>query len=73
MASIFMSMTFVVFVFYGASAALARQYVINNPNVMKGVKGGARACLQPALGFSVSDLLLRKGKETVCAKTEPDF
>ena len=39
MASIFMSMTFVVFVFYGAFAALARQYVINNPNVMKGVKG----------------------------------
>ena len=35
-----MSMTFVVFVFYGAFAALARQYVINNPNVMKGVKGG---------------------------------
>ena len=73
MALIFMSMTFVVFVFYGAFAALARQYVINNPNVMKGVKGGARACLQPALGFSVSGLLLRKGKETVCAKTEPDF
>jgi threonine/homoserine/homoserine lactone efflux protein len=40
MASIFMSMTFVVYVFYGAFAALARQYVINNPNVMKGVKRG---------------------------------
>ena len=40
MALIFVIMTFVVFVFYGAFAALARQYVINNPNVMKGVKGG---------------------------------
>jgi threonine/homoserine/homoserine lactone efflux protein len=39
MASIFMIMTFVVFVFYGAFPALARQYVINRPNVMKGVKG----------------------------------
>ena len=41
MALIFMIMTFVVFVFYGAFAALARQYVINNPNVMKGVKSGS--------------------------------
>ena len=32
-------MKFVVFVFYGAFAALARQYVINRLNVMKGVKG----------------------------------
>ena len=39
MALIFMIMTFVVFVFYGAIAALARQYVINRPNIMKGVKG----------------------------------
>ena len=34
-----MIMTFVVFVFYGAFAASARQYVINRPNAMKGVKG----------------------------------
>ena len=39
MALIFMIMTFVVFVFYGAFAASAREYVINRPNVMKGVKG----------------------------------
>jgi len=34
-----MIMTFVVFVFYGAFTASARQYVINRPNAMKGVKG----------------------------------
>ena len=34
-----MIITFVVFVFYGTFAALAHQYVINRPNVMKGVKG----------------------------------
>ena len=34
-----MIMTFVVFVFYGAFTALARQYVINRPNAMKGGKG----------------------------------
>jgi hypothetical protein len=62
-------MTFVVFVFYGAFAASAREYVINRPNVMKGVKGLFAA----SFGFSVSGLRLRKGKETVCAKTEPDF
>ena len=39
LALIFMIMTFVVFVFYGAFTASARQYVINRPNAMKGVKG----------------------------------
>ena len=39
LALIFMIMTFVVFVFYGAFAASARQYVIHRPNVMKGIKG----------------------------------
>jgi threonine/homoserine/homoserine lactone efflux protein len=39
MALIFMIITFVVFVFYGAFAALARKYVINRPNAMKGFKG----------------------------------
>ena len=39
LALVFMAMTFVVFVFYGAFAASARQYVIDRPNVMKGIKG----------------------------------
>ena len=51
MASIFMSMTFVVFVFYGAFAALARQYVINNPNVMKGVKGRGKGLFTAGFGL----------------------
>ena len=39
LALVFMAMTFVVFVFYGAFAASARQYVIDRPNVMRGIKG----------------------------------
>ena len=34
LAAIFMALTFVVFVGYGACASLARQYVISRPNVM---------------------------------------
>ena len=62
MASIFMNMTFVVFVFYGAFAALARQYVINNPNVMKGVKGGQ--------GPVCSQIRASQSQACVCGKVK---
>ena len=39
LALVFMAMTFVVFVFDGAFAASERQYVIDRPNVMRGIKG----------------------------------
>ena len=39
LASIFMLMTFLVFVVYGAFAARARMYVIESPNVMEWIKG----------------------------------
>ncbi len=38
LAAIFMALTFVVFIGYGASAALARDYVISRPAVMKWLK-----------------------------------
>lgn len=40
LAFVFMVMTFVVFVFYGAFAAAARQYVIESPAVMTWLKRG---------------------------------
>jgi hypothetical protein len=62
MASIFMSMTFVVFVFYGAFAASARQYVINRPNAMKGVKGGQ--------GAVCTQLWASRSQACVCGKVK---
>ena len=62
MALIFMIMTFVVFVFYSAFAALARQYVIHNPNVMKGVKGGQ--------GPVYSHLWASRPQACVCGKVK---
>nr|WP_289042092.1 LysE family transporter [uncultured Aliiroseovarius sp.] len=38
LAAVFMAMTFVVFVVYGAFAASARDYVIRRPSVMKWIK-----------------------------------
>lgn len=40
LALVFMLMTFLVFVLYGAFAAAARQYVIESPNIMKWLKRG---------------------------------
>ncbi|PYC46796.1 LysE family translocator [Litorivita pollutaquae] len=38
LATVFMGMTFAVFVLYGACASLARDYVIHRPSVMKWIK-----------------------------------
>jgi threonine/homoserine/homoserine lactone efflux protein len=51
----FMSMTFVVFVVYGAFAAKARRYVIDRPSAMTWIKGlfaGSFALLGLRLAFS---------------------
>lgn len=51
----FMAMTFVIFVGYGASAALARDYVISRPDVMTWLRrsfAGAFALLGLRLAFS---------------------
>ncbi len=47
LAIIFMVMTFVVFVLYGAFAAYARDYVIRRPSVMKWIK----RCFAGTFGF----------------------
>jgi threonine/homoserine/homoserine lactone efflux protein len=47
LAAVFMGMTFVVFVGYGAFAAAARDYVVTLPAVM----GGIRACFAGTFGF----------------------
>ncbi len=47
LAVVFMAMTFVVFVAYGAFAASARDYVIRRPNVMKWIK----RCFAGTFGF----------------------
>lgn len=47
LAIIFMMMTFVVFVLYGAFAAYARDYVIRRPSVMKWIK----RCFAGTFGF----------------------
>ncbi len=55
LALVFMGMTFVVFVGYGAFAAAARDYVISRPNVMNWIKrsfAGAFGFLGLKLAFS---------------------
>ncbi|MEM9011938.1 MAG: LysE family translocator [Pseudomonadota bacterium] len=47
LALVFMAMTFVVFVGYGAFAAAARDYVISRPAVLSWIKG----CFAGAFGF----------------------
>ena len=47
LALIFMAMTFVVFVVYGAFASCARDYVIQRPSVMKWIK----RCFATTFGF----------------------
>ncbi len=56
-AFVFMVLTFIVFVGYGAMASLARDYVINRPNVMAWLKRGFAAtfgALGVKLAFSES-------------------
>jgi len=52
-AFIFMVLTFIVFVGYGAMASLARDYVINRPNVMAWLKQGFAATFG-ALGVKLA-------------------
>ncbi|GHB25809.1 lysine transporter LysE [Pseudovibrio japonicus] len=52
-AFIFMVLTFIVFVGYGAMASLARDYVINRPNVMAWLKRGFAATFG-ALGVKLA-------------------
>ena len=47
LALVFMAMTFVVFVFYGAFAAATRDFVIHRPAILRGVK----RCFAGAFGF----------------------
>ncbi|MCK8485502.1 LysE family translocator [Aliiroseovarius sp. S2029] len=47
LAAVFMAMTFVVFLIYGAFAAYARDYVIRRPSVMKWIK----RCFAGTFGF----------------------
>jgi len=54
LAIVFMLMTFVVFVFYGAFAAAARQYVIDSPRVMAWLK----RCFAGVFGLLGLKLLL---------------
>ncbi len=52
-AFVFMVLTFVVFIGYGAMASLARDYVINRPNVMAWLKRGFAATFG-ALGVKLA-------------------
>ena len=54
LAVVFMAMTFVVFVGYGAFAASARDYVIRRPTVMRWIK----RCFASAFGFLGAKLAL---------------
>ena len=54
LAAVFMAMTFVVFVGYGAFAASARDYVIRRPTVMQWIK----RCFASAFGFLGAKLAL---------------